>query len=326
MKPSLAVGGEAESVEPEAGARVRGVAVLSNPYSGRGPNRKRVDALIAALEARGLQPRVIWDARARRELLADPGLGNWCRCVISAGGDGSLADVVNELAACPGNLGIPLATLPIGNENLFAREFHFNCPPQALAKAIERGSTRAIDAGAVGSRWFTLMVSAGFDADVVHRMAAWRAALVTTSGKGAGLRRVGRLSYLPRILTSLRCYAYPQLTINADGQTQTGTHLFVFNLPQYGGNLGIARHARCDDGKLVWVLLKRQGLLALASYGISVLLGRHLSRKDVAHGRAERITLESQQPVPIQADGDPAGAGPITIEVRPGALHILDMR
>lgn len=301
----------------------RGVLVFANPYSGSGPNRVYVSRMLGALKARGLRPRVVWDPARRRATLAHPRLLEKCRCIVAAGGDGSIADAINDMHAA-GLLGVvPFATLPIGTENLFARQFGFTRDGAVLAAAIDKLELHAVDVGAVvsdaGERLFLLMASAGFDADVVHRMAAWR-----SDTRAAGtLRRVNRLSYLPRILTCVRGYCWPRITAEVDGKTYSGSHLFVFNLPQYGGNLGIARHACGDDHLLDWVLFEKPGLLSLADYGWTVLRSKHLGRPDVPHGKAARLKLYADGPVALQADGDPAGFTPVTVEVRPGAMRVV---
>lgn len=298
----------------------RAVKIFANPYSGNGPNRKWVDAVVGALQAAGLEPQVVWDRDERAAVLADPALGETCRCVVSAGGDGSLADVINEMAA-----DVPVATLPMGNENLFAAHFDFGRHGEKLADAIARGQTRRIDLGAIErpgepDRLFTLMSGIGFDADVVHRLDRWRHATANSSG---GLKRVNRMSYVPRILVALRDYRYPPITLEADGQSATGAHAFVFNLPCYGMDLGLAPDARGDSGKLHWVVFERGGMLRLARYGMLAFFKRHYGSAGVHHGSAERVTLNAESGVPVQADGDPAGTTPLTIAVRPEALRVI---
>lgn len=292
------------------------VAILANRFSGKGPNRKHVDRLMAALKSHHLEPILVWEPAERMRTLSDPNLAHWCRCIVSAGGDGSLADVVNELARYGQLTAAPLATLPLGNENLFARQFGFTRDIDKLVAAIARGNAQALDLGAAGDRLFTVMFSAGFDAEVVHRMARWRAG-------PRGLRRVNRLSYLPRIITAVRCYPYPRVTIDADGHRATGAHLFVFNLPQYGMHLNIVPAARGDDVMLDWILFQRPGLISMAAYIWAVLRGRHLGRTGVCHGRARRLSITSESPMAMQADGDAAGLTPIEVEVRPAALRVM---
>jgi len=303
-----------------------GVLICANPFSGSGPNRQYVDTLVGALSARGLEPRLVWDLKERQAVLSDPGLAGWCRCVVVAGGDGSIGAVVNELALA-GRLNdsdgkrVGFATMPMGNENLFAVQFGFSRDAQALASAIHRGQTRRLDLGRVSDgqagsagRLFTLMAGVGFDAEVVHRVDRWRSS-------GRGLRRVSRLSYLPKILSALAGYSFPLLTVEVDGRELSGAHLFVFNLPAYGGGLPLAP-ADCtgDDGLLDWVLFQRPGVLPLLADALSVKRGRHLDRPGILHGKARALSIRSQNSdatpsAPVQIDGDPVDFAPIRISV-----------
>jgi len=332
---------KAESVElagPDAGARV---IIAANPYSGHGENRAYVHRLAEALAEHGLAAEVCWDRhglerlRTREPGGADGNQAGPLRCVVAAGGDGTIAGVV------AGRFDAPLGVLPLGNENLFAGHFGFQLEPERLAHAIARGKTRAVDLGSVRSdaadaqpqgdqaddpestghtdaRPFTLMVSAGIDADVVHRLARWRNA-------DGELRRVSHLSYVQRVLGAMTEYDYPEITLETDrGEQARGAMALVFNLPRYGMGLPFTPEARGDDALLDWVVFERKGLIHLADYAWSVLRTRHLGRPDVPNGRAASIRLTSRTPVPLQADGDAIGFTPQRIEVRPGALRVVE--
>lgn len=306
---------------PESHSTV--VPILANPYSGKGVNRRRVAKLADALGAAGLEVQTIWDADERARLLNDPERLDHCRALVSAGGDGSVADVVNDLSSGGPTDRVPIAMLPMGNENLFARQFGFNQGAQALAEAIARGRTRHIDLGCArrdggASRYFTLMVSAGFDAEVVHRVARWR-------NHGSGLHRVNRFSYVPRILSAAFSYDFPLITLEADGQRHTGSHVFVFNLPQYGMGLGIAPRADGEDGLLDWIVMEKPGKPALLGYAVSVLRGRHEHRSGVHVGRAEQVKLTSPRPAPAQADGDVLGHTPVQVRVHRRAMRVIEV-
>ncbi|MEZ6193073.1 MAG: diacylglycerol kinase family protein [Phycisphaerales bacterium] len=300
---------------------VRGVLICANPYSGSGPNRRYVEGLAGALTSKGFEPKLVWDVSERKALLADAALIDEYRCVVVAGGDGSIQAVVNELGEAgrldvsPASTNIAFATLPMGNENLFARHFGFTRGVDRLASVIEAGRTKQIDLGRVthddggAGALFTLMAGVGFDAEVVHRMDRWRAS-------GGGLRRVRRVSYVPKVVSSLGGYGYPMLKIDADGRELAGAHLFVFNLPRYGGGLVIAPPgSSADDGLLDWVLFERPGRVAMLSAAWAVLRGGHLNRPGVSHGRASRVRVRAEEQVPVQVDGDPAGHVPVDVRI-----------
>ncbi len=291
------------------------IVVAANPYSGAADNRRRVEALARELATLGTSPRVVWDPRERAAMLADGAAMADCRAVVAAGGDGTVAQVINELPP-----GTPLAVFPAGNENLFAAAYGFADDPGALARALAAGRTRALDLGRASvlgrSRRFALMLTAGLDAEVVRRLAHWRAA-------GSALRRVRRVSYVPPIAASLATYRYPSLRLVAGEATASGVYCVVANAKAYALDLPLAASARADDGALDWVVFQRGGLAALAVYSWAVWRGRHLARGDVRTGRATRLTLDAAAPVPVQVDGDPLGTTPVEVEVMPGALTVI---
>jgi diacylglycerol kinase family enzyme len=291
------------------------IVVAANPYSGASDNRRRVDALARELAALGTGLRVVWDARQRAAMLADRAAMATCRAVVAAGGDGTIAQVINELPP-----GMPLAAFPAGTENLFAAAYGFADDPAGLARALAAGRTRALDVGRASvlgrSRLFALMLTAGLDAEVVHRLAQWRAT-------GGALRRVRRASYVAPIAASLVTYRHPPLRVVAGEAAASGAYCVVANASAYALGLPLAPDARADDGALDWVVFERGSLAALAAYSWAVWRGRHLRRDDVRMGRATRLTLDAASPVPVQVDGDPLGTTPVEVEVMPGALTLV---
>jgi len=291
------------------------IVVAANSYRGRRGPRTRVAALVRALEALGLPVRVVWDQAERGTTLRSPAALRSVRCVVAAGGDGTVSAVINELSA-----DVPLAVLPLGNENLFAGAFGFEDDPGALAGAIARGTRQRIDLGrahtTAGLRLFTLMLSAGFDAEVVHRFTRWRTA-------GGAPRRAGRAAYVRPLAAALWSYPHAAITLTADGVAVDGSHCTVANLPDYALDMRLAPEARADDGLLDWTVLSRSGRVALAGYALAVARARHTQQAHVPVGRARKLTLRSAGPVPVQIDGDPWGFTPVEVEVMPAALSVV---
>jgi len=286
------------------------VMIAANPYSGSHANKRRVEELADALRQHTLDPLVVWTAAERAAVVRDPALGVRCRCVVAAGGDGTVGTVINE------RLSAPLAVMPLGTENLFARQFGFTLEVDTLAEKIAAGRTRAIDLGRVGDRLFSLMLSVGIDAEVVHRMSRWR------DGGGA-LKRITHLNYTRPILDALRRYRYHEVELEADGVKVRGTHAFVFNMPRYALGLRLAPDARPDDGYLDWVVLERPGLVNLMRYACAIARQKHFRLADVRHGRDRSIRITSTAPAAVQADGDPHGVTPVVAEVCPAALDVI---
>ena len=165
----------------------RWVGIVANAGSGQGAGRRKVERLVVELQRRGLRSRVAWSVAERAGLVAESARGGGCRCLVAAGGDGTVAALVNE---CPG---VPITVLPTGTENLFARHFGLSRRPERLAATIADGGVARIDLGLNGSRRFALMAGIGFDADVVTRHHVNRVgrAGVARPTQPLGLRRVG---------------------------------------------------------------------------------------------------------------------------------------
>jgi diacylglycerol kinase family enzyme len=291
----------------------RGVLIVANPYSGSLENRRRVAALAEALGRAGFEPKELWHRSERTAELADPNhAANW-NCVVAAGGDGTVADLINERPR------VPIAVLPLGTENVFAQAFGFSSDEERLVSAIAQGRVRSVDLGHANGRRFSSMIGVGFDAEVIRRLALWRA-------HGRKLKRVTYWSYVGRILEAIAGYSYGRLELEADGVRVAGTHAFVFNLPRYALGLPLAPEARDDDGRLNWVVFERPGLRNLLLYLQAAARRRHLRRNDVHHGTAVRLRITSQQPLPVQVDGDAAGWTPVEVDVAPAALRVIEMR
>src|SRR5689334_21351709 len=111
----------------------RWVGVAANAGSGRGGGRREVERLVGELGRHEIETRVDWSLDERAELVARSLSDPLCRCLVAAGGDGTVAALVNEGPR------VPIAVLPTGTENLFARHFGFSRRPERLAATIALG-------------------------------------------------------------------------------------------------------------------------------------------------------------------------------------------
>ena len=295
------------------------VIVAANPYSGHGPTTTRVDMLTAALRARNIQSRVVWAPAERARLLASVPART---IVVAVGGDGTVAAVINELAP-----GATLASLPAGNENLFARALGFPDDPAALAGSIAAGVTCPLDLGRATStaggntrtRLFSLMLTAGFDADIVHRLTRWRA-------DGTGLKRVRRRSYVQPAAGALLGYRHRAMSVAVDDGTLQAAWCVVSNVAAYPLGLCLTPAGRPDDGRLEWAIVERAGVAALARYAWAARGGRLRSWAGARGGTTVRVRIDSATPLPVQVDGDAWGTTPVDIDTVPGALTVLSCR
>lgn len=282
------------------------VAILANPRAGTGKSRRLVEGLVVALRHRGLHPIVCWQREELSDLLGRCAAED-VRCVVAAGGDGTLLEVVNRAPH------LPAALLPLGNENLVAEYCRIERSGPKLAEIITQGQMRRFDLGSANGRLFCLMASAGLDADVVHRVHRRR--------RG----HINRLSYVVPMLQALQTYSYPPIEVEVleTGERLHGALVFVFNGPLYGLRIPIAPEARPDDGWLDLCVFERPGIVDLTRYLALLACRQRHYLPDFQHRRVRRVLLSAATPTPLQTDGDPAGSLPVTVEVLPGALTLL---
>jgi diacylglycerol kinase (ATP) len=294
-----------------AGPRV--VLITANPTAGARAGHTVIEKLIAELRFRSLEPRQVENLELLSILAPDLLSRGELRAVVAAGGDGTIAEVVNRTPQ-----GTAIAVLPLGTENLLANYLEIGAEPAALAELIAQGQTAWVDAGRANGRLFMLMASVGFDAEVVRRLHA------TRSGN------IRRWSYAKPILHTIRSYRYPELRVKCAPARPEDTEAvvacrwaFVFNVPRYGFGLKFAPHSEGTDGKLDLCAFKRGGFWRGMRYLAEVIFGRHRQSSDFVGIQATSFRIESDVEVPYEIDGDPGGVLPLTIEIVPRRVRLL---
>jgi diacylglycerol kinase family enzyme len=298
------------------------VGIVANAGSGMGTGRKRVSQLVDALRRQGLAARIAWNPQDRRAMVERAAADSQCRCLVAAGGDGTLSALINERPT------VPVTMLASGTENLFARHFGMSDRPGCVAETIAEGRTMRLDLGRTPERRFALMAGLGFDADVVTRHHLARL------GRAGKVTPTHRVAYVLPVLRSSWSYRFPplRLAVTDPGPEEQldGSMAFVFNLPSYALGLTIAPDARADDGWLDLVVFRDPGPFQALYYLWLVFRGTHLKHPGVEHRRVRRVRATAEAPVPVQLDGDPCGTvhppgqrEPWSAEVLPGTLEIL---
>ncbi len=285
----------------------RYVVIQRNPNSGSGWRRSLIYDLVRELKVLGFTPRLFRGRERLDAWLAIPENRAQVVCLVAAGGDGTVGDLLNR------HPGMPLALLPVGTENLLARGLGIPASGQEVARLIAGGCVRRLDLCRLGERRFTLMASAGFDAEVIRRVHARR------SG------HISYLSYFQPIAAALRSYTHPPLSIwfDDDPVPETARLVVVVNFPMYALRLPVAPDALPDDGWLEVRLFRQGSAFQMLRYFCNLALGRLDRLPDVARRRARVLRIESAEVVPVQVDGDPAGVVPAVVEILPGALDVF---
>jgi len=282
----------------------RQVVIAVNPNAGATATAKAADQLAEELVGRGFQVGIESDIDKLIETVKSrPGL----RCVVAAGGDGTVGMLANRLPKHT-----PLSILPQGTENLLAKHLNVPFAPAGVAEMIDRGVFAQLDAGLANGQLFLVMASCGFDAEVVRQ--------VHKARKG----NISHWAYAKPIIDSIRKYKYPTLSIFCDDQKKPirAKWSFVFNAPRYAMGLPIADQADAMDGQLDLCAFRGGNLVNGLMYLTGVVFRRHRRWKDTKVAVAKKIRIEAEDEVPYQIDGDPGGYLPLEIEIVPQRLNI----
>jgi diacylglycerol kinase (ATP) len=229
------------------------------------------------------------------------------------GGDGTLHEVVNGILRGRPHGPPPLAVVPVGTANIFARALGLPTDPLAAARLLLQGSRRRIDVGQANDRYFATIAGAGFDAAVVRaarQLPRWIE---------------GKRRHVAAGLAALATYHPVETRLWIDGQPQT-TPLFLLaaaNTDWYGGGVHIAPHARVDDGRLSLVYCGAVGRLEAVGLALQTFSGRHLQHQKVKHTHAIEIRVDSELPLPVHADGEDIGSTPAIFRCIPQAIEVF---
>jgi len=293
------------------------VAVLHNPFAGRGRHRHAVEATLRHLSIAGHDARVLAGPTAAAALeAAREAVADGAAALVAVGGDGTVHLGLQAVAGT----GVPFGVVPAGTGNDFAVEVMVPSDPETAAKAIAEalvaGRTRRIDLGrAVGPddcvRWFGAVLGAGFDAIVNERANAMR--------WPRGPLRYDMATYAELMRLRPRRYS---LTLDGEVRELDAVLVAVGNTASYGGGMRICPAADATDGLLDLVVAGRISRTTLVRIKPRVYKGTHVDHPRVESFRAKEVRIAAPG-ITTYVDGERGCPLPVTVTAEPGALTLL---
>lgn len=285
--------------------------IIANPTSGSFLfHHRQIEETLAQLCRHGWQAE-LWYTKGPQDArrLAHLAVGERRDMVIAAGGDGTIHEIIQELAGSETALGV----LPTGTVNVWAREMGIPLDGSGARNVLLHGKTHAIDLGRINDRYFLLMSGIGIDGEVTHTV------------EKKPVKRLGVIGYL--LVGTLLGMGYPdfQVTLNLDGKEikTRALQIIIGNTRLWGGALQFTWQAKCDDGLLDICLVRKSSGLGRFRVALDFLLRHERRRQWVSYHTCQSIEIRTQQPIPIQVDGEIAGYTPATFTVVPGALKVI---
>jgi diacylglycerol kinase (ATP) len=293
--------------------------VIVNPKAGA------VTDLAAVLrQLRRLRTATIAIARRRgdTERLCRSALRAGFDYFVAAGGDGTLNELVNSVARSRQARETRIGIAPVGTGNDFARTLGL---PTALRDNIQIlndpvAVVRQIDLVRVKAdriRYFVNVAAGGFSGMISEKLTR---RIKQSWGPLAYLR--GAAAALPKL------HSYPAEIVLDDATRFSGKiyNVIVANGRYAGGGVPVAPEADPTDGLLDVILIPRLPGAELAVIATEILLGKHLSNRDIIHRRATQIAIRSRSRMFFSIDGEAFAAAPLSFQLLPGALNFVTAR
>jgi diacylglycerol kinase (ATP) len=291
--------------------------IITNPAAARAA-RVGNGGLAAArrlLEAAGYRLSVATTrATGEGEELARAAVARGVDVVIAHGGDGTVMDVAAGLMGT----GRPLGLLPGGTGNVLAGNLGVGRSCSAAAATIVRGATRTIDLGrlttAAGSRYFAVNCATGFAARLMAETAQRHK------------RRFGMAAYVARAMVMAAKLVRASTTVEVEGtvyQAPAAT-VIVANCGQIiPGVLPLADDIAPDDGLFDVAVMDADSIVGALRLVWRLFQRRPDADRGITFYRGRRIRVSCEPALWVQADGEPLGTTPISVEMVPRALTVF---
>ena len=285
------------------------IIIIANPVS-RTFSPAKIGRAELLLQQQGFRTEVrLTNHRDHARVLASDAARKKPYCIIAAGGDGTINEVINGMAMSESPLGI----LPLGTTNVFAREISLPLDIDGAVSRLAMGTMREISLGRIitsaQNRYFCLMAGIGFDAKTVHDVSGL---LKKLSGEGA---------YIWSGIKNMLFYSPEELSFSADGKAYSGYTAIIGKARRYGGDYLATPDADIREPALRLCLLTDPSRYALLRFAYGILRGTHLRDPNVTYIRATDITIAGH--AHIQLDGDYFGVTPCRIITAQDAIRII---
>jgi diacylglycerol kinase family enzyme len=291
------------------------LALIANPRSGTAPEPERLQALLAADGASVSCVPIEEIADEDGGHLLDGALdalraaGPPDRIVV-AGGDGS----IGPAALCAATLGVPLAVIPVGTANDFARakELPLELDPACALARDEGAATRQAELALADRRPFVNAASSGLS-------------VVAARAADAHKSRLGPLAYAVGALRAGATASPLRCTVSCDGEEHfagRAWQVVVGATGAFGGGSEIGG-TDAGDGELDVAVIPAGSRLGLVRRAYGMRSGSLTAQDDVAHrrGAVVEVTLEGRPA--FNVDGELCRCEPGRFALRPGGFEVV---
>ncbi|MBI5342148.1 MAG: diacylglycerol kinase family lipid kinase [Deltaproteobacteria bacterium] len=280
--------------------------VIYNPVAG--PKiASKIDRIRASLSGRGIPFEILkTSGPGDAILLAREAAHAGADTVVAAGGDGTMNEVANGLAGSATRL----LVVPHGTGNVIAREVGLPDTAEGCLDLLENGKTIEVPLARAEERYFVLMASAGFDAEVVERM----------SHRGKNILGIGAyvLAGMRHLLRS-----QPTLWMEFPDRERMEAQAVILCRGKTYGLATMAPGGNLEGNTLQVVALRKTGRWAILRFAIDALREKHAASPSVLIRETRSVFVRCRIPSAAQVDGEYLGPLPVRFEMTDVVLRIV---
>ena len=222
---------------------------------------------------------------------------NYDRLIV-AGGDGSVSFAINELIKNNFNFkdDFALGYMPAGTANLLQAELSMNKKVDDIVNVLVSNNYKSSNLVKINDNYFFLMAGIGWGAKIVHSI-------------NSKIKKI-----LGKIIFGIKGFQYflfmnnKKLNVTFDGQFYQADWILSSNTKYYAGHHKINK-TNIFEEKLVTYIFKDLTRISLLYSIFLIILNGDLSKnKNVITTYAQNITIDGNDLMPVQIDGDNFGS------------------
>jgi diacylglycerol kinase (ATP) len=291
---------------------------LVNPASANGKTGKRWPQIARAARTAGVRGEAVFsDAPGQLGQLAREAADEGATVLVVVGGDGTVHEVVQGIA---GRDGVELALIPRGTGWDFARTHGITKNLDDAFRIAREGKARPFDLGRASyavdgteeSAWFANMASVGMTGAVAAK------ANSTTKALGA------KTSYLMALGVVFSRWKNVPLRVRVDAEERDALmEDAIVAVGRYlAGGMMVMPEAEPDDGLFDVLLIGDLTKAEMVRVMPKIYRGTHLPHPKGEVLRGAAVAIESDEPLPVQLDGEQPGTTPVRFEIVSAAIRL----
>jgi len=231
--------------------------------------------------------------------------------IITAGGDGTIHQVMNELMKR--DIRSAFGVFPVGTANDFAEYFELPRAVDAATEILTGDHVTRCDVGMANDRYFINIASMGFLIDISQRIDPWAKS------------NLGVLAYYLKGIEEFPRMKPIRVTIRGEGfrYDEEIYFMLILNGRSAGGFRKIGPYASMTDGLLDVCVFRACPVMEVMPLMIQLMNGEHVNNPNLLYFQAADMMVETEDSIGTDLDGEKGFDFPLHIRCLPRRIRII---